>query len=278
MLNPKWIRCLIMGVAVAILAFSTYKISMYYADEYRNKEQYNELRDIYYKTEPKTEPETEPIHQTKVKQSITEPVHSKDESAVVKEKEYVVQERFASLVEMNEDIVGWLKIEGTVIDYPVVQADDNDFYLYRDVTRKDNVNGSIFMDYRNRIKEDDHHTILYGHNMKNKSMFSSLLNYESKWYFENHSMIEFDTIYQNGKWQVFSAYFTDENHDYIRTEFSGTDDYRTFLDDIKGRSLHSTDVEVTENDIILTLSTCGTASDESRFAVHAKLIKNENGS
>jgi sortase B len=273
LLHSKWVRRLMIGVAVSVFAFSTYKISMYYADEYRSKEQYNELREIYYKTES----EPEPIHQPTVKNNIMEPVDSQDVSTANKEKEYVVQERFASLLQMNEDVVGWLKIEGTVIDYPVMQAKDNDFYLYRDIHKKDNVNGSIFMDYRNRTREDDRHTILYGHNMKNKSMFASILNYESRWYFENHSMIEFDTIYQNGKWQIFSAYFTDENYDYIRTEFSGAEDYKAFLDDIKGRSLHSNNVGINENDIILTLSTCGNSSDVSRFAVHAKLIKDDSG-
>ena len=132
------------------------------------------------------------------------------------------------------------------------------------------------MDYRNQIAKPEKHWILYGHNMKNKSMFMSLLNYESKWYFEHHSYIEFDTLYDKQTWQVFSAYLTDESDDYIQTSFHTDSEYNGFLMDIRQRSLHTTNVTLSENDTILTLSTCSYVNEQARFVVHAKRISSSS--
>ena len=154
----------------------------------------------------------------------------------------------------------------------VVQAEDNEFYLTRGFERQPNVNGSIFMDYRNGPGAD-RHLIVYGHNMKNGTMFTPLLKYESRYYFDAHPVIELNTLYEDTRWEIFSVHFTDIHHDYIRVDFAGDDDYLAFAQDLQSRSLHPTDIELRADDIILTLSTCTSISDESRFAVHARLIR-----
>ncbi|HEY0828701.1 MAG TPA: class B sortase [Bacilli bacterium] len=274
----NWTRILIMGLAAGVFVFSIVKITVYYAEGYRNEDQSNELRKIYYTPEKKQA--AVGTHNYNILQAVKIPGASialslPDTSPKPIDKVWTVQERFVPLLERSQDVVGWLHIEGTAIDYPVVQAEDNKFYLEKDITQQKNAGGSIFMDFRNHIKKEDRHTILYGHNMKNKTMFADLLNYESEWYFDNHSLIQFDNLYENQKWQVFSAYVTNIYDDYIRTQFESKEDYRTFLDDIQNKSLHPLNTTVNEDDIILTLSTCSAASSEYRFAVHAKLIRED---
>jgi sortase B len=97
--------------------------------------------------------------------------------------------------------------------------------------------------------------------------------YETKYFFNDHPIIEFETLNFQGKWQVFSAYYTDPNTDYIRTTFRDDADFISFLDTIKQDSMYDTGVTVDETDTILTLSTCSVSDEEGRFTVHAKWIK-----
>lgn len=176
------------------------------------------------------------------------------------------------LIMINPDTVGWLTLSGTEIDYPVLQSTDNEYYLRRNFLREQNVNGSIFMDYRNRHNQMDRHTILYGHNMKNRSMFADILYYESKSYFAEHPIIQFDSVGYGGRWQIFSAYFTDANVDYIRTSFDDDQDFAAFVQHITERSIYPTKVTVNARDSILTLSTCTVDAKDGRFTIHAKWI------
>jgi sortase B len=122
--------------------------------------------------------------------------------------EFAISPKFKPLLEKNDEIVGWLRIDDTPVDYPVTQTDNNEYYLTHDVNKKENITGSIFMDYRNNIKGYNRNTILYSHSMKNGTMFGAVLRYESRWNFENKPIIEFDTIYGDEKWEIFSAYKT----------------------------------------------------------------------
>jgi len=174
--------------------------------------------------------------------------------------------------DINPDIVGWIRIPGTSVDYPVVQGRDNTFYLTHDVKRQKNRNGSIFLDYRN-IPGADRHLILYGHNMKNGAMFAELLRYESRSFLARHPVVELTLLGDQTRWEIFSVHFTDVRYDYIRVHFTGDDDFKAFVDDLASRSLHPARVRPNENDAILTLSTCTARGEDSRFAVHARLIR-----
>lgn len=176
------------------------------------------------------------------------------------------------LRDINPDIVGWIRIPGTSVDYPVVQGRDNAFYLTHDVKRQENRNGSIFLDYRN-IPGAGRHLILYGHNMKNGAMFAELLRYESRSFLARHPVVELNLLGEQTRWEIFSVYFTDVRHDYIRVDFTGDDDFKAFVDDLASRSLHRARIRPNENDLILTLSTCSARGEDSRFAVHARLLR-----
>ena len=183
---------------------------------------------------------------------------------------------FDELKEINNDTVGWLKVNNTNIDYPVTQYKDNDFYLKNDYYKNSNRHGWIFMDYRNDPINLNRNTIIYGHNLANQKMFGTLryaLN--SSWYKKtNNQIITFNTTQKNMNWQIFSIYKVPVTTDYLRTVFNSDDDYLEFIDMIKKRSIYDFNVNFDANDIILTLSTCSNGNDQ-RLVVHAKLIKED---
>lgn len=173
---------------------------------------------------------------------------------------------------LNEDYVGWIDVLGTTISYPIVMGEDNEFYLKHNFYRERDFVGSIFMDYRNSRDELDKNTIIYGHNMKDDSMFGSLEDLLDQEFFENHQTITLD--YPDGqtyKWELFSAYATTDV-DWMRTDFNKQADFARYLRSVKNKSVISSEIEVGEEVTILTLSTCTDRDNDERIVVHAKLI------
>src|SRR5699024_8753004 len=135
--------------------------------------------------------------------------------------------------------------------------------------------GSIFLDYRNDIRlTDERNIVIYGHRMKDGSMFQHITKFLDEDFFNEHRTIEFDTLYEHYEAEVFAVYNTLTTFDYIQTYFENDTDYETLLTDIKGNSKFKTDVEVTADDKIITLSTCDYVLDKEagRLVLHAKLI------
>jgi len=181
---------------------------------------------------------------------------------------------FDALLEENEDLVGWITMEGTQIDYPIVQAEDNVEYLTRNFYKDDNRAGSIFMDFRNDIESTGQNTILYGHRMKDGSMFEQLSKYQDEEFYENHQTFQFDTLYESYEAEIFAVYATTTDFNYIQTDFANEQEYEQLLANIEEESMYETDVEVNATDQIITLSTCDYELDEDkgRLVVHAKLV------
>lgn len=181
---------------------------------------------------------------------------------------------FSSLQEINKDTVGWLTVNNTKIDYPVVQAKDNDYYLKRDFYQNKNRHGWVFMDYRNNPDELNENTIIYAHNLANQTMFGTLryaLN--SYWYKKSaNQVITFNTPNANMRFQIFSIYTVPTTNDYLDVTFPGSAEFQAYIDLVKGRSIYDFNVSVGTDDKILTLSTCASGNDK-RLVVHAKLIK-----
>ena len=184
-----------------------------------------------------------------------------------------VRSGFDILLEENEETVGWITIEGTKIDYPILQAEDNNEYLQRDFYKNYNILGSIFMDFRNDVSSLGKNTIVYGHRTKNGTMFEGLTDFEDQTFYEKHKTFTFDTLYESYEAEIFAVYNTTTDFYYIQTDFSSEEDFQTLLDEIDDRSLIESDVEVGPEDHILTLSTCDYKLDKEkgRFVVHAKL-------
>lgn len=180
---------------------------------------------------------------------------------------------FESLQALNEDFVGWITIDGTKVNYPIVQTNNNDYYLTHNFLKEPDFAGSIFMDFRIEDVAAAKNLILYGHNMKNQSMFGSLKRYLDEEYFEKHKVIR--TYYKDRTytWEIVSAYSTAQLQ-WMEAEFHDENVFASFLEMIQERSFFSSNVELHENHRILTLATC-TKDDDKRFVVHAILTSEE---
>lgn len=188
----------------------------------------------------------------------------------------VQQEKIRQLQQINPDIVGWIKIDNTPINYPVLQAKDNEYYLHRNYKHEEHRAGSIFMDYRNDIFAQDQHMIIYGHAMKDGSMFGQLKQFTDEDFFREHRIFTLDTLVDSYQVEIFSVYRTTIDFYYLQTEFSSQEEHASFLHTIQDRSLFNTDTTVTTEDQLLTLSTCDyvLAPKDSRLVLHGKLLLN----
>lgn len=182
---------------------------------------------------------------------------------------------FNGLKRTNPDIVGWLKVNGTNINYPFVQSSDNDYYLTHSFNKSYNGGGWVFLDYRNN-GTNNKNTIIYAHGRSDKTMFGTLKNVLNNGWLNNTNnyVIKISTETENSLWQIFSVYHIPTTSDYLQTNFNDETEYQNFLDIIKDRSSHNFNTNVVSTDNILTLSTCYNNSD--KMVVHAKLIKKEN--
>ena len=182
---------------------------------------------------------------------------------------------FNGLKKTNPDVVGWLKVNGTNINYPFVQSSDNDYYLTHSFNKSYNGAGWVFLDYRNN-GTNNKNTIIYAHGRSNKTMFGTLKNVLNNGWLNNTNnyVIKISTETENSLWQIFSVYRIPTTSDYLQTNFNDETEYQNFLDMLKDRSSHNFDTNVSSTDNILTLSTCYNNSD--KMVVHAKLIKKEN--
>ena len=180
---------------------------------------------------------------------------------------------FESLSEQNSETVAWLKVNNTNIQYPIVKAQNNEFYLNHSFDKSDNTAGWIFADYKNKFDGTDKNIVIYGHNRKDKSMFGTLTDIlNPEWYNNTENMdIFFDMPNQNCIYKVFSIYRIEKESYYIQTNFSSDAEFDQFLETLKKRSIKNFETEVSKDDSILTLSTCD-ANDNYRVVLHAKKI------
>ena len=175
------------------------------------------------------------------------------------------------------DTFAWIKVPNTRIDYPVMQTTDNDFYLRHTPTGTYLESGSVFADFRNNpnlIK--NFNTIMYGHNMKNGTMFNDVTKYLKEDFFLENPTIELYTTDGIYTYEVFAIYQARMDDDYIRTDFSTYEEFVEFAEKIEGRSMYSRgDIKFTKHDHILTLSTCTNVLQRDRYALHARLVTYE---
>ena len=179
----------------------------------------------------------------------------------------------SELRKMNPDIKGWIKVDGTNVNYPFMQTGDNDYYLHRSLDRSYNDAGWVFADFRLRLDNTDKNTIIYAHGRLDNTMFGSLREISYNGWLNNPSNFVVRTVTDNelSMWQVFSVYHIPTTSDYIRTSFTSNEDFGQFANMLKDRSAYDFGTNVSPTDRILTLSTC--YNDEERSVLHAKLIK-----
>ena len=224
-----------------------------------------------------------------------------EDDSEVSENSKEILPSFKKLLEINPDTVGYLKIDGTIIDYPVVKTTDNDFYLTHDFYKNESRSGTVMMDYRNKVTKDGHsaNMILYGHNMQVGTFFATLGEYwrtmydqypeGTKSFYKEHPVIRFDTLYERAEWKIFGfgIYNVAESRGEVfgynlKYDFTSEDDFNDYIINIMDRSDIFTDVDLKYGDDILTLSTCYWPYENSgntvRLAIFARKIRDGESS
>lgn len=186
--------------------------------------------------------------------------------------------KYYSLSQQNGDMVGWISIPGTSVDYPVMyQNDNNDYYLHRNFKKEYRYSGLPFLDYQCSLGEPSANLIIYAHNMKDGSMFAPLTDYDDKRFYESHKIIRFDTLYDENLYEVAGVFRTtmgaaDEFKYYEFVNAHTDEEFYSFIDKVKKISLYDTGVNPIFGDNLLTLSTCSYGTSDERFVVVARKI------
>ena len=245
--KTDWIYRIIFLAALAIFIFAAVKLIGYGLAYYKGSSEYKGLQ-----------------------QYVTQ---AEDSEATTEgdEGEKVFSVDFAALKELNEDCIGWIRFDNIDISYPIMQGDDNDYYLKHTFEGQAVTAASIFMDYNNTPNFTDQNTFIYGHNMKDKTMFGKLNNYKDEDYYKENPYFYIYTPDYTYRYDIFSCYLADvENEaDSFYTQFGSLDAFESFINNVKERSAYDTGVEVTTDDHVITLMTCNKAGYEYRFLVHA---------
>ncbi len=186
-------------------------------------------------------------------------------------EKYIVD--FKKLKSENSDVVAYIKVNNTNIEYPIVKTSNNNFYLNHSFDKSKNSRGWIFADYKNKFDNTDKNIVIYGHNMRDESMFGSLKNILNEEWYNNaeNKNITFLTEKENYIYKVFSIYRIENEDYYIKTNFKNDEDYEKFLNTIKNRSIKNFDINLNINDKIITLSTCAN-NNKYRIVLHAKKL------
>ncbi len=188
---------------------------------------------------------------------------------------------FAELYSQNSDLVGWLEVVDSDINYPVMQTpNDPEYYLRRDFNKQDDNNGTLFVDYRCDVINPTTNTIIYGHNMRSGKMFGPLKKYLDHDYFEKHKTVIFNTLYFSETYEVVAVglskvgYNDDSSYKYYDfIDAVSESDYQEFLSNIKSLSVFDDSIDINYDDKLLTLSTCNSYTEDGRLFIVAKRVQ-----
>lgn len=186
---------------------------------------------------------------------------------------------YETLYNKNKRLIGWIKIDDTKIDYPVMQTVNNEYYLNHNFNQEEDKNGCIFMDYQCDVVAGCDNIILYGHHMQSGKMFGTLNKYSSESYYKEHPKIQFDTIYNKGEYEVMyvfrSKVYSEEDVTFKYYQFinaGSAKEFNSYMNEMAALSLYDTGVTATYGDKLLTLSTCDYQENQGRFVVVAKRV------
>ncbi|WP_312637314.1 class B sortase [Oscillibacter sp.] len=253
---------LLSGAFLLLLVISVSAIGHSLLADYRTQSQTQQLAQLHSPPPESTVPPSEMTGPEAVAEGPEEPV---------------MLEQFHALYEQNPDIMGWLKINGTRIDYPVMQSgEDPEFYLEHDFEKQANKNGVPFLDTRYSPEGSDV-LLIHGHNMKNGLMFSDLLRYKEESYYQLHPTIRFDTLYEEGEYEIIAVilapalYEGQDGFRYYETEAITTSAaFDEYLKRIQALALYKTKKAACYGDRLIILSTCEYSQENGRLAVLAK--------
>ena len=246
---------------VALASFGYYGVYYYFAD--RTQSDYENLSDLKGNSSIVIRSPSVTIHYTEEEEDI----------------ELTVLEEYEALYNKNKRLIGWLEIDGTNIDYPVMQTTNNEYYLDHNYNQEYDKNGSLFLDAECDVVRRNTNLIIYGHHMKSGKMFGDLNKYSSESYCKEHSIIRFDTIYEKGTYEVMyvfrSRIYNEDEVVFKYYQFFDASSEREFnsnMNEMAAIALYDTGVTASYGDELLTLSTCDYSETDGRFVVVAKRI------
>ena len=254
MKKRKIIALICLGLGLTCGAIGIYK----YIEEKNAGKEYEKLQQEVVKEEPKPVEEPEPEPESTVEIPID----------------------FAALQQQNPDVYAWIQVPGTEVDYPILQSsNDNTYYLNHTIDGEEKKEGAIFTENYNTKTFEDPNTVIYGHDMKNGSMFQSIHKYMDRSFFDNNRDIVIYMPDQILRYKIFAAYLTDNKHLLMNYNFWSKDEYQQYLNSIFSmRDMNAfidTSTEVTTEDKIITLSTCYAGISTQRYLVQAVLVSIE---
>ncbi len=271
--NMKIIRGILLAVTIACLVL----LGQAYYSSFRQRQQAKALKEMREMIEP--EPleiaqESAVPENGSVPEEAGEPVEE-----LPTEPEEPLLEKYAALYEENHDLAGWLSIEGMVIDYPVMQCEDDEYYLHHDFYGNDSKYGCLYVRGVADVDTPGTNFIIYGHNMKDGSMFGDLDLYRRESFYREHPIISFDTLYEERTYEVLAVFRSQVYHSgedafryYQFYEAQTQEEFAYFYENIKALALYDTGVTAEFGDTFLTLSTCTYHVEDGRFVVVAKAV------
>lgn len=185
--------------------------------------------------------------------------------------EAMAQIDLSALRQVNPDVIGWIRIPDTRVDYPLLQGEDNQYYLKHTWDNKENSVGSVFLEHRNSPELSDYNTIVYAHNMNDGSMFATLTRYTDAYYWRSHPYVYILTDAGVWRYEVFSSYKAEVESPTYGLSFHQTKTQAEFLLHVLQKSRYDTDIVPAGKDRVLTLSTCSGTDLSKRWVVHARL-------
>ena len=238
-------------VFIAAFAFAAYKLGSYYMEKYRSDEVNKEASQF--------------VDYNSGAEEVDSSVEGAEESTSER-----IEVDFDALLAINDDINGWIYCPDTLINYPIVQGGDNDYYLTHLIDDSWNANGAIFMDYRNAADFSDSNTLIYGHNMSSGAMFAGLLNYKNQSFYDAHPYLYILTPAQNYRMDLIAGCIVD----YRASIYALTSTAADIISDLMANSTFNSDAEYLGGNIV-TLSTCASGYSDARYVVLGVLTEIE---
>lgn len=253
-MKKKWILNLILALFILVFIGSGLYLFGYFWEAKQTEDELGELQQL------KTESAAEDGEEIQVSGGHT----------VLKE--------YRKLYRKNSDLIGWVTVKGTKIDYPVMQTpEDSEFYLHKNFKKEKDINGLPFLDAKCDVEDADSNLMVYGHHMKSGLMFAHLEDFENKDFYTKHKTIEFDTLYEKREYEVvavFRSQIYKEDEDVFKYyQYGGPlskKQFTTYVDNCIKLSVHKTGVEPVYGEQLLTLVTCAYHTEEGRFVVVAR--------
>ncbi len=255
----RLIQGILVGLCIVILLFSVWQLARIFLGYHSGDKEYDDLKEQFVLDAPVLPQEVGDI--------VPSGEDGEGEQALVP----MTRIDLDALQEINPEAVGWIEIPDTIISYPMLHSTDNSYYLTHTFQNERNKVGSIFIETANEADFSDLHTIIYGHNMKNGSMFAGLKNYSSKSYWQAHPYVYIDLADGAHCYEIFSCHEAATSDITYTIGYAADDTYASFLESLKASCPYDTGVSVGVEDKVITLSTC-TQNGQKRFVVHAKKV------